>query len=502
MRPPRALPLPHFTLPPLAGEDLAFVTALRSHLSSSPELAPSSLSRFLPQLNPLRLSHLLLSPPRVAHDLLGSLLSSPPPPLPFALLLHAITPRRSSELLASLLPSVSHHAFPELLHHLILTARLAAGSRGTGAAVPAVDVLFSACARRNKLSQATLTFRAMRAHGLLPRVESCNVFISAALRLKRPEIAVSFFREMRRCCISPNMYTANMVLRAFCALGRVADAATVLDEMADWGVDRTVVSFNTLIAAYCREHGGLEHALELKKKMELEGLAPSEVTYNTILHVLCKEGRMQQANRLLSEMKVKRVVPNTVTYNTLIYGYVMHGDNGTARRVHEGMVKNGVELDIITYNALILGLCRDGKIKKAVHLFQQLDRSKLEPNASTFSALILGYCMTQNSERALQLLKVMKKSGFHPNYDTYKIVISAFCKNKDFEGAVDVMKELLEMCMAPDKVLLHEFFEALSKAKKLHLAEDLWSADKGGKFIPSIYYTGDYRNNGEEKTAC
>ncbi|KAE8771390.1 pentatricopeptide repeat-containing protein [Hordeum vulgare] len=143
-------------------------------------------------------------------------------------------------------------------------------------------------------------------------------------------------------------------------------------------------------------------------------------------------------------------------------------------------------------------LCRDGKIKKVEHLFQQLDRPKLEPNASTFSALILGHCKTQKSERALQLLNVMKKSGFHLNYDTYKIVISTFCKNKDFEGAVDVMKELLEMCMAPDKVLLHEFFEALSKAKKLHLAEDLQSADKSGKFIPSIYYTGDYRNKGEE----
>ncbi|KAI4982613.1 hypothetical protein ZWY2020_023105 [Hordeum vulgare] len=184
---------------------------------------------------------------------------------------------------------------------------------------------------------------------------------------------------------------------------------------------------------------------------------------------------MRQANRLLSEMRAMRVVPNTVTYNTLIYGYFMHGDNGTALRVHEEMVKKGVELDTVTYNVLILGLCRDGKIKKAEHSFQQLDRAKLEPNASTFSTLILGHFKTQNSERALQLLN-----------------------NKDFEGAVDVMKELLEMRMAPDKVLLHEFFQALSKAKKLHLAEDLQSAYKSGKFIPSIYYIGDYRNKGEE----
>ena len=111
-----------------------------------------------------------------------------------------------------------------LLHHLLLTARLAAGTQ-CAAAVPAIDVLFSACARDKKLSRATLTYRAMHAHGLLPTVESCNVFISAALSLRRPEIAISFFREMRRCRVSPNVYTVNMVMRANCVLGRVVDAA-------------------------------------------------------------------------------------------------------------------------------------------------------------------------------------------------------------------------------------------------------------------------------------
>jgi hypothetical protein len=50
--------------------------------------------------------------------------------------------------------------------------------------------------------------------------------------------------------------------------------------------------------------------------------------------------------------------------------------------------------------------------------------------------------------------------------------------------------------------LLHEFFDHLSVAKKLHLAQDLQFADKGARFIPAVYYTGDYRNKGEEKNTC
>uniref|UniRef100_A0A0A9FGS9 Pentatricopeptide repeat-containing protein n=1 Tax=Arundo donax TaxID=35708 RepID=A0A0A9FGS9_ARUDO len=92
----------------------------------------------------------------------------------------------------------------------------------------------------------------------------------------------------------------------------------------------------------------------------------------------------------------------------------------------------------------------------------------------------------------------MKKGGFHPNYDTYKIVVSTFCKNKDFEGAVDVVRDMLERCMSPEKPLLDEFFEGLSEANKLHLAEDLRSVANSARFIPDFYYTGDYRNKDEE----
>jgi pentatricopeptide repeat protein len=337
---------------------------------------------------------------------------------------------------------------------------------------------------------------------MLPTVESCNVFISAALRLRRPEIAISFFREMRRCRVSPNVYTVNMMMRANCVLGRVEDAAQLLNEMPGWGFSRTAASFNTLIAAYCHDSGGMETALRLKERMEREGLVPNEVTYNTIVHGLCKEGRMRQASRVVNEMRLKGVTPNTITFNTLIHGYVTLGDNEAAMRMHEEMVEARVGADMVTYNALILGLCNEGKTRKAGKLVQELCAAKLEPNASTFSALIIGQCKKQNSERAVDLLNAMKKAGFQPNYYTYKIVVSTFSKNKDFEGAVDVLKDMLRRCIAPDKALLHEFFEGLSEAKKLHLAADLRSVANGARFISDVYYTGDYRNIDEEKITC
>ncbi|TVU08529.1 hypothetical protein EJB05_41937, partial [Eragrostis curvula] len=87
--------------------------------------------------------------------------------------------------------SVIDNSVTDLLDHVLLTARIAAGWRPAAAAVPALDVLFSVCARDKKLSRATLAFRAMRSHGLLPTVESCNVFISAAGNLPAAAAALS-----------------------------------------------------------------------------------------------------------------------------------------------------------------------------------------------------------------------------------------------------------------------------------------------------------------------
>ncbi|KAF0888277.1 hypothetical protein E2562_013721 [Oryza meyeriana var. granulata] len=141
-----------FTLPQLAIEDILFVTTLHSHLSSMP--LPAACHRLLPQLNRIRLSYLILLTPRslqVPHDndLLASLLPSMPPPLlPFALLLHTLHLRCSSELLVSLLPSIPHHTFLDLLHQVVLTAAHPNGGEAHNVvAVLALNVLFSIWAR-------------------------------------------------------------------------------------------------------------------------------------------------------------------------------------------------------------------------------------------------------------------------------------------------------------------------------------------------------------------
>ena len=69
----------------------------------------------------------------------------------------------------------------------------------------------------------------------------------------------------------------------------------------------------------------MDEALELCKEMELKGTMPNEVTYNSIIDVLCNEGRLVEAFRLFDAMERTCVTPTLTTYSKLIRGLCKEG---------------------------------------------------------------------------------------------------------------------------------------------------------------------------------
>lgn len=491
------IPIPHRSIPDARGADHDFVQIFHSHLTRSewPKLVPLARG-----LTPFRATHLLL---KLRHDPVLSLqfydfaLSHSPSPQTLTLeshsvLLHTLAASRRFRSAESILRRtlIPRNPSSDLFDAILGSYRLCCG--GGGPSSPgAFDSLFKAYAHAKKFRDASETFCRMRSYGLLPPVRSCNAYISSLLSLGRSDIALAFYREMRRSRISPNVYTLNMVMAAFCGSGRLDKALDVFGKMEAMGFSPTVASFNTVIAGYCSS-GLVGAALKHKDEMRARGLVPSVITYNTLIHGFCKDGKPNEAYKVFNEMKAAEVKPTAATYTILIGGYSRTNSGETGLRIYEEMVKDGVEAGVLTYNALITGLCNGGKTKKAAHLVKELGKANLAPNASTFSALISGQCGIQNSERAFQIYKAMKRSGCHPNCDTFELLISAFCKNKDFAGALEVLRDMLEGWMAPDKALLNELFEGLSRSGKGHLGVELLSGMNKERLIPEGFL--DYEN--------
>ncbi|XWS75108.1 hypothetical protein CRYUN_Cryun01aG0056700 [Craigia yunnanensis] len=85
----------------------------------------------------------------------------------------------------------------------------------------------------------------------------------------------------------------------------------------------------------------LEKALKLFNTWILKGKAIDEVTYNTMISGLCKEGRFEVAFHLVSEMKERNLGPDHYTYNAILGALTSAGRMNEAEELIKKMVEVG-----------------------------------------------------------------------------------------------------------------------------------------------------------------
>jgi len=61
----------------------------------------------------------------------------------------------------------------------------------------------------------------------------------------------------------------------------------------------------------------LVEAIKFFYEMSNRNIGPDVVTYNTLIDVLCKEGKLDEARKLFDEMSDRNIGPDVVTCNAL-----------------------------------------------------------------------------------------------------------------------------------------------------------------------------------------
>ncbi|CAF2063975.1 hypothetical protein YC2023_080060 [Brassica napus] len=101
----------------------------------------------------------------------------------------------------------------------------------------------------------------------------------------------------------------------------------------------------------------------LWRKMLKNNCMPDNALLSTLIHWLCRDGRVTEARKLLDEFE-KGSIPSLLTYNTLISGMCEKGELTEAGRLWDDMVERKCKPNAFTYNVLIEGLCKMGNVKE------------------------------------------------------------------------------------------------------------------------------------------
>uniref|UniRef100_A0A2N9HKW2 Pentacotripeptide-repeat region of PRORP domain-containing protein n=1 Tax=Fagus sylvatica TaxID=28930 RepID=A0A2N9HKW2_FAGSY len=144
--------------------------------------------------------------------------------------------------------------------------------------------------------------------------------------------------------------------------------------------------------------------------MENKGIKPNVVSYGSLIHCFCKDGKLLEAEIILRDTR---------------YGKLEH-----FFKFFDEMVKNGIDVTLVSYNALINGHCKMGRVIKDENMVSQITSGGYNPNVITYNFLISGYSKIGNVKKCLSLYENMKNLG--PT-KVWGIWVSVFDKKKEGE---------------------------------------------------------------------
>ncbi|CAM8967801.1 unnamed protein product [Rhodiola kirilowii] len=208
----------------------------------------------------------------------------------------------------------------------------------------------------------------------------------------------------------PDHVTYTTVISAFVKAGSMDRARQVLAEMTRIGVPANRITYNILLKGYC-EQLQIKNAKELMKEMtEDESIMPDVVSYNILINGCIMVDDSAGALAYFNEMRSRGIAPSKISYTTLMKAFSMSGQPKLASKVFDEMLKDQrVKVDIVAWNMLVEGYCRLGLLEEAKKVVQRMKENGVYPNVSTYGSLANGIALAKRPGEALILWNEIKE---------------------------------------------------------------------------------------------
>ncbi|KAJ4977689.1 hypothetical protein NE237_008469 [Protea cynaroides] len=250
--------------------------------------------------------------------------------------------------------------------------------------------------------------------------------VSSLVKVGSMDRARQVLAEMARIGVSANRITYNILLKGYCQQLQIEKAKELLREMADdTGIEPDVVSYNTLIDG-CILVDDSAGALAYFNEMRAHGIAPSKISYTTLMKAFALSGQPKLANKVFDEMlKDPRVKVDLIAWNMLVEGYCRLGLVEEAKKIVQSMRENGFYPDVATYGSLANGIALARKPGEALLLWNEIKERisspslPLKPDEGVLDTLADICVRAAFFRKALEIVACMEENGISPNKTKY-----------------------------------------------------------------------------------
>ncbi|KAL2644941.1 hypothetical protein R1flu_012528 [Riccia fluitans] len=312
-------------------------------------------------------------------------------------------------------------------------------------------------------------------------VGTWNMLIAVASKTGQVGVAVELFSEMRKTC-KPDAYTFNTLISILCSLENKEDAQTFLRKLGiradainscEQGalelfrfMERIIapdsVTYQTLIHAMCRS-GRLQDCQDLVQEMEERGFRAGLVLYHRILQLLGHAGKVDKAWKLFLKMRTSNM-PEGMTYAMIIKILAKGGRFGKATKLLEEMEMKGFAPSAFEYTPLIESLARAKRFQEADKLMKQMAKKGCRPDRMGYNSLIDTYCTAGKVAQAYRIFLKSVDDGCLPGTITYNSLIRGYFRFSNTNDALDMYDVMKKMGSKPNGDTLNILINGLNSA--------------------------------------
>lgn len=208
----------------------------------------------------------------------------------------------------------------------------------------------------------------------------------------------------------PDHVTYTTVISALVKVGSMDRARQILAEMARIAVPANRITYNILLKGYCQQLQ-IDKAKELMREMTDDvAIEPDVVSYNTLIDGCILVDDSAGALAYFNEMRARGIAPTKISYTTLMKAFALSGQPKLANKVFDEMLKDPrVKVDLAAWNMLVEGYCRLGFIEAAKKIVETMKEKGFYPNVATYGSLANGIAVARKPGEALLLWNEIKE---------------------------------------------------------------------------------------------
>ncbi|KDP24178.1 hypothetical protein JCGZ_25835 [Jatropha curcas] len=297
------------------------------------------------------------------------------------------------------------------------------------------------------VTEALLWIKHMRLRGLFPDEISMNTVIKALKDAGEFDRAHKFYKDW---CIgrielddleldatsnfrngsdsAPVSFKHFLSTELFKIGGRIPIPRTVGSLDAESTVRKPCLTstYNTLIDLYGKA-GRLSDAADIFSDMVKSGVPMDTITFNTMIYTCGSSGHLSEAETLLNKMEERGISPDTRTYNIFLSLYADAGNIDAAIKCYQKIRDVGLFPDTVTHRTILHELCERNMVKEVETIIEEMDKSSQRIDEHSLPGIMKMYINQGLLDRAKKLLdKCQLDGGFSPK--TFAAIIDAYAE--------------------------------------------------------------------------